>query len=192
MRKIILFNMVTLDGFFAGPDGEIDWHQTDDEFNRFAVEQTSAAGGLIFGRVTYDLMASYWPTPEALNDDPDVTQIMNSMPKFVVSRTLDKAEWNNTRLIRTNPVQEIAQLKQQQGRDLFIFGSANLAETLIQHDLIDEFRLMVAPVVLGSGRPLFHVTHQPLRLKLVRSRTFQNGNVLLTYQPNRDEPGNGD
>jgi dihydrofolate reductase len=191
MRKIILFNMITLDGFFAGPEGEIDWHTTDDEFNRFAIEQTSSAGGLIFGRVTYDLMASYWPTPEALNDDPDVTQIMNSMPKFVVSRTLDKAEWNNTRLIRTNPVQEITQLKQQDGRDLFVFGSANLAETLIQHDLIDEFRLLVAPVVLGSGRPLFHVTYQPLRLKLVRSRTFQNGNVLLTYQPNRDVPGIG-
>jgi dihydrofolate reductase len=187
MRKIILFNMVTLDGFFAGPDGNIDWHRTDDEFNRFAIDQTGAAGGLIFGRVTYELMASYWPTQSALADDPQVTEIMNSKPKFVVSRTLEQATWQNTRLIRSNLVSEMQQLKQQPGGDLFVFGSAKLAATLIEHGLIDEYRLIIAPLVLGSGMPCFPGIHAPLTLKLISSRIFQNGNVLLTYQPDSNQ-----
>lgn len=184
MRKIILFNMITLDGFFAGPQGEIDWHQVDEEFNRFAIEQTGAAGGLIFGRATYELMASYWPTSAALADDPQVAEIMNSKPKFVVSRTLKQPAWQNTRLISANLAEEMHQLKQQAGNDLFVFGSANLAAGLINHGLIDEFRLMVNPVLLGSGRPLFQNLSQPQSLKFISSRPFQNGNVLLTYQTN--------
>ena len=183
MRKIILFNMISLDGFFADSNGDINWHRTDDEFNHFAIEQTSAAGGLIFGRITYELMASYWPTPAALADDPQVTEIMNSKPKYVVSRTLQQANWHNTRLIRSNLVPEMQQLKQQPGNDLFVFGSANLAATLIEHGLIDEYRLLIAPLVLGSGMPCFPGIRALLALKLISSRTFQNGNVLLTYQP---------
>src|SRR5215208_1487069 len=102
MRKIILFNMVTVDGFIAGPKGNIDWHQVDDEFNEFALEQGQSAGGLIFGRVTYQLMANYWPTPAAVQDDPQVAAMMNAIPKIVVSRTLETAEWNNTRLLKGN------------------------------------------------------------------------------------------
>ena len=183
MPKVILFNMMTLDGFFSGPNGEIDWHNVDEEFNEFAIDQLNSAGGLIFGRVTYQGMASYWPTPDGIKDDPIVAGKMNSITKMVVSRTLDKAEWNNTRLVKDGATAEIAKLKAQPGKDWFIFGSANLAASLTQNGLIDEYRVIVNPVILGSGVPLFSGLHEPLHLKLANSRTFRSGNVLLCYQP---------
>jgi dihydrofolate reductase len=183
MSKIILFNMISLDGFFAGLNGDINWHRVDEEFNEYAIEQLHTADGLIFGRMTYQLMASYWPTPAGLQDDPIIAEMMNTLPKIVASRTLEAAEWSNTRLIKANVVEEFRRLKQQPGRDLFVFGSANLSTTLIQHDLIDEYRLIVNPVVLGSGEALFQDIHQPLHLKLLKTKSFRNGNVLLLYQP---------
>lgn len=185
MRKIISFNMVTLDGFFEGPNREIDWHNVDGEFNEFAIQQTGAFEVLLFGRVTYQMMASYWPTPQAIKNDPIVAGIMNRLPKIVFSKTLDKAEWNNTRLIKDHIAEEILKLKQQPGKDMAVFGSANLLSALMQMDLIDEHRLMVNPVVLGKGHPLFKSTKDILRLKLIQTRTFGNGNVLLCYQPDR-------
>lgn len=187
LRNIILFNIISLDGFFAGPDGDIYWHQVDEEFNEFSIEQLNEAGGLIFGRVTYELMAAYWPTPSAAQDDPVVAGMMNTLPKIVVSRTLETVGWNNTRLIKEDVFTEIAALKQQPGRDLFIFGSANLAAGLTLYGLIDEYRLMVNPVILGSGTPLFKDIHKRLRLKRIKTRNFQNGNVLLIYQPAEKE-----
>ncbi len=169
MRKVILFNMVTLDGFFAGPNGEIDWHNVDDEFNEFAIDQLNSAGGLFFGRKTYQLMQSYWPTPAAVEGDPIVADKMNNLPKFVFSSTLDKAEWNNTRLVESNIVAAILELKQQPGKDLFLFGSADLAVTLIQHGLIDEFRVMVNPVVLGKGMPLFKDVNHVLKVERIKN-----------------------
>jgi len=183
MRKVILFNMVTLDGFFEGPNGEIDWHNADEEFNEFAVDQVKSADGLIFGRVTYELMASYWPTPAAQADDPIVAEKMNTMPKIVFSRTLKTVEWNNTRLVKGDTVKEISELKQQPGKDLLIFGSADLASTLTNLGLIDEYRIMVNPVVLGKGKPLFKDIKGKLNLRLLRTRNFSNGNVLLYYEP---------
>lgn len=183
MRKLILFNMMSLDGFFAGPESELDWHHVDDEFNEFAIEQTGSAGLLLFGRMTYELMSAFWPTPAALETDPEIAAIMNSVPKIVFSRTLEQADWQNTRLVKTNPFDEIIALKKQPGKDIFLFGSAELASELIQHGLIDEFRIMVNPVILGSGRPLFKDIYEPLSLNLEKTRTFRNGNVLLTYHP---------
>jgi dihydrofolate reductase len=188
MRKLFSFNMVTLDGFFEGPNREIDWHNVDTEdgeFNEFAIEQLNAMDTLLFGRVTYQLMASYWPTPSAIKDDPIVAGLMNRVPKIVFSRTLEKAEWNNTRLIRDHVAEEIAKLKQQPGQDMAVFGSANLLSTLMQLGLVDEHRIMVNPVILGNGNPLFKRTENKLGLKLVRTRMFGNGNVLLCYQPDR-------
>ena len=183
MGKIIMFNMVTLDGFFAGPNEEIDWHRVDDEFNEFAIAQLNSADGLLFGRVTYQGMASYWPTDAAMKNDPIVAGKMNAMPKIVFSRTLKTAEWNNTRLVKGNIVEEISKLKQQPGKDWLLFGSADLASTLMDLGLIDEFRVMVNPVVLGSGKPLFKGIKDRLNLKLVSAKKFRNGNVLLGYQP---------
>ncbi len=183
MGKLFVFNMVTLDGFFEGPDHGIDWHNVDEEFNRFAIEQLDTIGVIVFGRVTYLGMASYWPTPLASEDDPVVAGLMNRMPKIVLSRTLDKAEWNNTRLIKNNAAEEIARLKQQSAKDLAIFGSANLAASLQNLGLVDEYRLMLNPIVLGGGTPLFQSINQPLKLKLIKTRVFSSGNVLLYYQP---------
>ncbi len=185
VRKVFLFMMVTLDGFFEGPGHEIDWHNVDEEFNEFAIDQLNEVDALLFGRVTYLVMASYWPTPLAKENDPIIADKMNTVPKIVFSKTLEKVEWNNSRLVKENIAEEVSQLKQQQGRDLAIFGSANLMVSLLQMGLVDELRIMVNPVVLGNGKPLFKGIHDTLNLKLIKTRTFRSGNVLLYYQPDK-------
>ena len=185
MRKLFSFNMVTLDGLIAGPGGDISWHNVDEEFGKFANEQTGTADLLLFGRVTYQMMASYWPTEEAIKNDPIVAGQMNRSPKIVFSRTLGKAEWNNTRVIKDHIAEEITKLKQQPGKDMALFGSANLMATLMQLDLIDEHRIMLNPLVLGKGIPLFQGLKDPIKFKLVDTRTFRSGNILLYYQPER-------
>jgi dihydrofolate reductase len=187
MRKLFSFNMMTLDGFFEGLNRDISWHNVDAEFNQFAIAQLDEIGMLLFGRATYQVMASYWPTPMATANDPIVAGLMNRMPKMVCSRTLKKADWENTRLIRDHVPDEVSRLKQQPGKDLAIFGSANLMAALMQADLIDEHRVMINPVILGNGTPLFK-TNEKLGLKLTRTRAFGNGNVLLCYQPEREKP----
>ncbi len=172
---------MTLDGYFEGPEREIDWHNVDDEFNVFAIEQLNSASLLIFGRITYEMMASYWPTAEAIKNDPVVAGKMNSLPKIVFSKTLNKAGWDNTRLVRSDPVKECRKLKEENEKNIFIFGSSNLASTLIVHDLIDEFRIMLNPLILGNGVRLFKTMPELLRLTLVSSRSFKSGNVLLIY-----------
>ena len=187
MRNVLFFMLVSLDGFFEGPNGDISWHQVDEEFNDFAIEQLDSVDTLLFGRVTYQGMASYWPTPTAMKNDPIITEKMNAIPKIVFSRTLDRAEWNNTRLIKANIADEISKLKQRPGKDLIIFGSSNLAASFAEMGLIDEYRIMVSPVVIGEGTPLFKGIHQQLKLKLLKTRTFGNGNVLLYYRPESNE-----
>lgn len=183
MRKVILFNMITLDGFFEGPNREIDWHNVDAEFNVFAIDQLKVADLLLFGRVTYEMMAGYWSTAEAINDDPDVAARMNAIAKVVFSKTLPQAAWNNTRLVKDHAAEELTKLKGQPGQDILIFGSARLASTLTAAGLIDEYRVIINPVLLGGGTPLFQGLHGRLKLKLLQSRTFASGNVLLYYQP---------
>ena len=187
MRKLIFYNMVTLDGFFEGPNNEIDWHKVDDEFNGFALNFLNNIDSLIFGRVTYELMAGYWPTKEATSDDPLIAERMNSLPKVVFSRSLDRVDWENSQLVRGDVVDEVYRLKQQPGKDLAIFGSAELAVELIENEIIDEFRIFVNPIALGSGNPLFKRLRKPLKLKLLESKVFKNGVVLLTYQPDQEE-----
>lgn len=183
MRKIIVFMATTLDGYFAGSDGEIDWHVVDEEFNQFAIDQLNAADMLLFGRVTYEGMASYWQTPSAAADSPVIAEKMNTLPKIVFSRTLSNPDWQSTSLVKDHIPEMMAELKQQPGKDMLIFGSSNLAATFINLGLIDEFRLMVNPVVLGRGKPLFGGIEQPLKLKLLKTRSFNSGSVLHYYQP---------
>ena len=183
----MVFMMTTTDGFFAGSEGDIDWHVVDEEFNEFAIEQLNSVDALLFGRVTFQGMVSYWTTPTAIENDPIVAGKMNALPKFVFSRTLEKAEWQNTKLVKENIAEEIAKLKQQPGKDLIIFGSSNLSASLLNLGLIDELRIMVNPVVLGNGKPVFEGIHDKLPLKLFKTQTFRSGNVLLYYQPNRQE-----
>ena len=152
---MIVFNLTTIDGFFEGPKHEIDWHHVDEEFNEFAIEQLNTVDTLLFGRVTYELMANYWTTPTAIKNDPIVANKMNNLSKIVFSKTLTKADWHNSRLIKDNFVEQISKLKKRPGKDMFIFGSSDLVVSFIPHGLIDEYRIMVNPVFLGSGKRLF-------------------------------------
>lgn len=182
VRKLFAFNMVTLDGFFEGPNEEIDWHNADNqEFNKFAIEQLDSVDTLLFGRKTYQMMASYWPTDIAIQSDPIIADLMNRVSKVVFSRTLEVVDWSNTRLLRENAIQEIRNMKMQLGKDLAIFGSANLISTIM--DVIDEHRVMINPILLGDGSPMFKLKGEKTRLELVSERAFKSGNVLLCYRP---------
>jgi dihydrofolate reductase len=182
-RKVVFFMLTSLDGYFEGPGREIDWHHTDDEFQEFAIEQVGQADTLLFGRVTYEMMAGYWPTRQAIESDPLVAGMMNLLPKIVYSRSLQKADWNNTRLVKTNFVEEVTRLKAQLGKDLCILGSSDLAVSLLEAGLLDEIRILLNPIILGAGKPVFQGISGRLPLKLLRTRLFKNGNVLLVYQP---------
>jgi dihydrofolate reductase len=181
MRDVILFDAITIDGFFEGPGNDLSWHRVDDEFNEFAWEQIKGCDTIMFGRKTYELMASYWPTAESAADDPVTADLMNTWPKIVFSRTLKEAAWANTRLVN-KAIDEVRRLKEQPGKPLIIFGSANMAVSLTAAGLIDQYRLMVMPVVLGKGTPLFQHVETQMEFNRTGTRIFKNGNVLLTYQ----------
>lgn len=182
MRRLNVFNLVTLDGYLAGENGDISWHQVDEEFQELANRASNSGNTLLFGRVTYELMATYWPRPEAIKNDPIVAQGMNAATKIVFSRTLDKADWNNTRLVKGDPAAEVRRLKQEQGSDLTILGSGSIVAQLAQEGLIDEYQILLNPVVIGRGKTMFEGVKDRLALKLTGTRTFRNGNVLLTYE----------
>jgi dihydrofolate reductase len=183
MRKLYSFMVITLDGFYEGPDGEFDWPNVDQEFNEFGIEQLHDTDLLLFGRATYEGMAGHWPTTAARQDDPEVAELMNGLPKVVVSTTLASADWADTRIVRENLAEEITKLKRQSGRGIAIMGSPALTVSLIELGLVDELRVLVHPIVLGAGRSLFRTTGDRLPLELLQARTFKSGNVLLTYRP---------
>jgi dihydrofolate reductase len=183
MRKAYLFMMVSLDGFFEGPDHDISWHNVDEEFDRFAIDQLNETGTILFGRKTYEMMASFWPSDTAKEADPETAERMNTTPKVVFSRTLEKADWQNTTLGRDGVKEAVEDLKRQSGKDIAVFGSSDLSVSLLQMGLLDELRIMVNPVVLGEGKRLFEGIRGRLALTLVNTRTFANGNVLLYHQP---------
>lgn len=172
--------MVSLDGFIEGPENDINWHVWNDDMNHFMVEFFKRVDTILFGRRTYELMLTYWPN--ATSEDPVITENMNNLAKIVFSRTLDKVEWNSS-LIHDNISEEIIRLKQQDGKDMVIFGGANLASVFINMDLIDEYQLIINPVVLGKGTSLFQNTNDLLNMKLLETRSFSCGNVLLRYAP---------
>jgi dihydrofolate reductase len=180
----VVFNQVTLDGFIADINGDMSWaHKQDAEWNAFVRENASAGGELLFGRITYDLMTSYWPTPLAMKNDPVVAERMNNLPKVVFSRTLEKASWNNTKLVKGDIAAEIRKMKKEPGPDMVILGSGSVVAQLAPEGLIDEYQIVVNPVALGKGKTMFDSMKEKLTLKLTRTRTFGNGNVLLCYEP---------
>ncbi len=182
MRKIIASEMVTLDGLFAGPDGEIDWFSWNEEMARYAIDLISSVDTLLFGRVTYELMASYWPSASPPTEDPIIIDRMNNLPKIVFSKTLEKAEWKNTRLVKEIVAEEVLRMKKQPGKNMMIYGSGSIVTAFMNIGLIDEYHLFVNPVVIGRGKPLFKDLKNMHKLKLVRTKTFSNGVVLLQYQ----------
>ena len=183
MRKVIFQMAVSLDGFFEGPGRGISWHGpvVDAEYNRYAEEFLNTIDTLLFGRVTYELMAGYWPSKDALKNDPVIAKKMNSLQKVVFSRTLKSVDWENSRLSVLGAADEVRKLKQQAGKDMAIFGSSDLCLELIENGLIDEYRIMVAPIVLGDGKRLFQGIKKDLKLKLLGTKTMKSGMVMLYY-----------
>ncbi len=186
MRKIFLFMMASLDGYMEGPDHDLSWHNVDDEFNAFAIKQLDEAGALIFGRRTYELMAGFWPKYKRKPGDSNavVADKMDELPKIVFSKSLDSVawseKWDNISLLKN--VKDIAELKKQPGKDLAVLGSNNLCVSLLRSGLLDELRIMVNPVVIGAGTPLFEGLGRKQEFKLMKTRVFNSGNVLLYYR----------
>jgi dihydrofolate reductase len=184
VRKIVLFMSVSVDGFFEGVNRDIDWHRVDNELHTHLNEVLADMGAFLDGRVTYELMAAFWPTadsdPAAAKPVAEFARIWREMPKIVYSRTLERADWNAT-IVREVVVEEVLELKAQPGGDLAL-GGADLAETFLRHDLVDEVRLYVHPVLLGQGHRLFREADKTVDLDLLESRAFGNGVVLLHYQ----------
>ncbi len=184
MRKITFFMLISVDGFFEGVNHDISWHNAgDSEFNTFALEQNQKTGTFLFGKRTYELMKSWWPTDEAKASDPEVSKMMNETPKIVVSNSIKESNWENTSFINQDVIGEIRKLKEEDGKDIMIFGSNELTVSLMRENLVDEFRIMVNPLVLGDGTKLFSGLTEKYNLKLVGVRNFENGNILFDYIP---------
>lgn len=197
MRRVLLSMLISVDGYMEGPNRSIDWHRVDDELHEHFNDEFRTMGAFLDGRVTYDLMADFWPTADADPASPppmrEFAQIWRDMPKIVFSRTVERAGWN-TQIWRDVVVSEIEELKAQEGGDLAL-GGAELAAEFRRLDLIDEYRLYVNPVLLGGGKPLFAPTDESRDLELIETRAFSNGVVLLRYgrtvptAPGRAAPG---
>jgi dihydrofolate reductase len=182
MRKLTVFNFVSMDGYYEGPKkGDISWHKFGPEEAAYSVEMLSSGITLLFGRVTYELMAGYWPNAEVIENDPLIAKAMNESEKIVFSKTLKKAKWNNTHLVRKKMEKAVYEMKQQPGKDIIILGSGNIVQQLAQKGLIDEFRIMVVPVAIGKGSSMFKNIKPRLNLNLVSTKIFNSGNVLLCY-----------
>jgi len=184
MPKLMVFNSMSLDGFIADSQGDMSWaYKQDDEWNSFVAGNASGRGVLLFGRKTYDMMAGYWPTPVAAQNSPVVAKRMNELQKIVFSRTMEKALWQNSTLLRGDPAEEVKGLKQQPGPDLVILGSASIVAQLSAARLIDEYQIALSPVLLGEGKSMFAQIGERLALKLASTRSFRNGNLFLIYHP---------
>ena len=190
-RRLGVFNHLSLDGYFVDSGGGMSWAHTrdaDPEWTAFVEGNAGGGGTLVFGRVTYDMMAGFWPSPQAAQMMPAVAERMNNLPKVVFSRTMQKASWNNTALLKGDLAADMRALKAQSGPDLVIMGSGSLVAQLAGSGLIDSYQFVVDPVVLGGGRTMFEGLTQKLALRRASFRAFNNGNVLLTYEPAKAAP----
>jgi dihydrofolate reductase len=184
MQPLIAFVTTSLDGYFADTTSDMSWaHKTDPEWLEFVSSNARQGGTLLFGRVTYDMMIRYWPTPMAKQQNPVVAEGMNSAPKIVFSRTLKEATWQNTKLIKSDLAGEIHKLKQQAGTGICILGSGTIVTQLAEARLIDELQIVVSPILLGKGKTPFETLTQCLPLNLLKTRAFKNGNVIHYYGP---------
>ncbi|OCT13361.1 dihydrofolate reductase [Paenibacillus pectinilyticus] len=188
MRKLVLFLHASLDGFVEGPKGAMDigWISYNGELEKYAKEILSTADTVIWGRGTYQLMHGYWPSvpsdPSATEYELNHAEWIDKTAKIVFSTTLDKVEWNNSRLVKEDVEEEIKKLKQQPGKDMVILGSPRIAHHLMQLDLIDEYKITVSPVLIGSGLRLFEGLKEKVNLKLIENKTFDSGAIGLVYQ----------
>lgn len=188
MRRLTSFISVSADGYFTDPNNDMSWAHganDDSEWREFVQGNAKGGGALMFGRVTYDLMASFWPTPMAAQMNPVVAESMNAMPKYVISKSLNESSWTNTTILKGDLIEEVSRLKAEAGDDVTILGSGSLLGQLGQAGLIDEFQFVVIPLVLGAGRGPFEGVKDRFGLKLLESRSFRNGNVFSRYEPLR-------
>jgi dihydrofolate reductase len=184
MRRLTVFNSVSIDGYFTDANNDMSWAKADDpEFAEFVAGNAKGGGTLLFGRVTFEMMRSFWPTPHARAAFPEVAKGMNALPKVVFSKSLAKADWKNTTVVKTDPVAAVKKMKREAGTDMVILGSGKLVATLADAGLLDEIQLVVIPIVLGSGRTPFEGVKRRIALTLVKERRFANGNVLVCYEP---------
>lgn len=186
MRKLSVFDHLSLDGYFVDRNGDMSWAKTDPgdpEWDAFVADNARGGSELLFGRITYELMAGFWPTPFAIETMPEVAARMNTLPKIVFSRSLTEASWSNTTLVSGDLIAETHRLKSRSGPDMVILGSGSIVAQLARAGLIDDYQLVVNPVALGAGRTLFEDTPGILRLKRTATRAFRNGKVLLCYEP---------
>jgi dihydrofolate reductase len=185
MGKLIAFNQISLDGYFVDAHGDMQWAKegNDEELDAFTTERAQGGGVLLFGRVTYELMAAFWPTPEAARLLPVVAKQMNELPKVVFSRTLGEVRWRNTTLVKEDLVGHVRRMKARPGPDLAVMGSGTVVTQLAEAGLVDVYEFILNPVVLGAGRTTFEGLRDRVRLKLTRSRVFKNGKVFLGYAP---------
>jgi dihydrofolate reductase len=186
LRRLYVSMIVSLDGFIEGPGRELDWFQDDAHFDRYAQEMIDSVGLALYGRRAYELMLSYWPDAERNPRSPTdlaFARKMNALPKLVLSRTLDRAEWNNTRIVKDRVGETIAELKQQPGKPIVAWAGAGLVSTLTRLGLVDEYRLIVHPVLLGRGTPLFQDIEARRQLRLVRTTQLGDQLAVLCYEP---------
>jgi dihydrofolate reductase len=184
MAELLVFQQITLDGYFTGPNGDLSWakqHPQDPEFMAWTAANAKGGGVLLFGRVTYDMMVSFWPTPQAIQMMPEVAKQMNELPKVVFSRSMKQAEWNNTRVVSGDIVSEIRKLKQGPGPDMVIMGSGTIVTRLAAEKVIDRYQLVIFPIVLGKGRTMFEGVSRKLTMRLTNTRSFANGVVVADY-----------
>jgi dihydrofolate reductase len=170
--------MMSLDGFFAAPGGNLDWFVFEHELERYIEENQLASDTLLFGRVTYQMMSAYWPTAEG-----KIATFMNGVSKYVFSKTIDRADWNRTTVVNGNAAANVMKLKHDDGKDIFVFGSADFTATLMRHGLVDEYRIGLNPIILGSGIPLFRDRIERVKLTLTMARPLKSGVVILHYKP---------
>lgn len=186
MQRLVVFNSISLDGYFTDANGDMRFAyspEQDQEFIAFTSSNASGDGALLFGRKTYELMAAWWPTPAAAQAMPEVAGGMNRMRKYVFSRTLKQAAWSNSHLLKGDLVTEVQRLKTGPGNGIAILGSGSLVPPLLAAGLIDEIQVVVIPKVLGAGRTMFEGLAKQVPLKLTKTRAFKNGNVVLCYEP---------
>ncbi|HME51889.1 MAG TPA: dihydrofolate reductase family protein [Candidatus Lokiarchaeia archaeon] len=183
VRTLFLFMMTSVDGYFETGQHGLDWHNVDDEFVTFTHEQLGEVDTILFGRKTYEMMASFWPKPEGIAGDPITATFMTEIPKIVFSHEPFTPEWDNTTVITEGTISTIRALKNQEGKEIAIFGSNELCVSLMPSKIIDEFRIMVSPIALGAGNSLFTGLSDRVKLKLVKAREFVSGNILLCYTP---------
>jgi dihydrofolate reductase len=185
MGRLIVFESISVDGYFTDANNDLSWAhnvEPDPEFNQFVANNASGKGGvMVFGRKTYEMMASFWPTENAIKTNPIVADSMNSRAKIVFSKTLKEATWNNTTLLRGDLTVEIKKLKEKS--DVVILGSGTLVARLAEDHLVDEYQMVVLPIALGSGRTMFDGMKTKMSLQLTKSHSFKNGNVFLVYHP---------